>query len=243
MKVEIWSDFMCPFCYIGKRRFEAALEQFANNQQVEVIYRSFELDPQAQRDVGHDVHDMLAHKYGMSREQAKSMNDNLTAQAESVGLTYHFDTMILTNTFDAHRLAHFAAKYGRMHEMTERLLLAYFTESKHIGDHAALTDLAAEIGLDRDETARMLAGTDYTEEVRADEQEAAGLGIRGVPYFVINRKYAVSGAQQSELFLEALQKAWEEDRPLTVLNETGNGGSPSDEACADGTCAAPTPKS
>ncbi|MCR8634764.1 DsbA family oxidoreductase [Paenibacillus radicis (ex Xue et al. 2023)] len=237
MKIEIWSDIMCPFCYIGKRKFEAALEQFSNKSNVEVVYRSFELDPNSKRDEDHDAHQMLSSKYGMSREQAISMNGDVARQASAVGLTFNFDSMILTNTFDAHRLIHYAAQHGKMHEMTERLLHAYFTESKHVGDHEVLADLAAEIGLDRNEASKALAGQDFAKEVRADEQEAATLGIRGVPYFVINRKYAISGAQSSEVFLGALQKAWDEDQPLIVLNDPGCG--TADAACVDGVC---TPK-
>jgi predicted DsbA family dithiol-disulfide isomerase len=240
MKVEIWSDFMCPFCYIGKRRFEAALEQFSNKNDVEVVYRSFELDPNAPRDVNHSVHEMLASKYNMTLERAKAMNEDVAGQAQSVGLTFNFDTMILTNTFDAHRLAHFAARYGKMHEMTGSLLKAYFTDSKHIGDHEVLAVLAAEVGLDKAEAAKILAGDEYTKEVRADEQEAGRLGVRGVPFFVINRKFAISGAQPSEVFLEALQKAWDEDRPLTILNDPNN--NTADAACTDGICAPSTPK-
>jgi predicted DsbA family dithiol-disulfide isomerase len=236
MKVEIWSDFVCPFCYIGKRRFEAALEAFSNKNDIEVVYRSFELDPNAKKDVNHDIHQMLASKYGMSREKAKAMNDDLTGQATAVGLTYHFDTMILTNTFDAHRLAHFAAGAGKMHEMTERLLKAYFTESKHIGDHETLANLAAEVGLNKDEAAQILAGEGFTSEVRADEQKAVSLGIRGVPFFVIDSKYAVSGAQPTEVFLEALQKAWSDNKPpLVILNDSSQ--SATDAACADDVCA------
>ncbi|UFJ39594.1 DsbA family oxidoreductase [Brevibacillus humidisoli] len=234
MRVEIWSDFVCPFCYIGKRRFEAALEQFAHKQDVDVIYRSFELDPEAKRDANQNAHEMLAAKYGISLEQAKAMNDQMTVQARDVGLTYHFDTTIATNTFDAHRLSHFAARHGKMLNMTERLLKAYFTESKHIGDHQTLADLAAEVGLDANEAAKMLASDEYRQEVQRDEQEAVQLGIRGVPFFVINRKYAISGAQPSEVFLEALQKAWEEKSKLTVLNDADD--SASDAACADGAC-------
>jgi predicted DsbA family dithiol-disulfide isomerase len=212
MKVEIWSDFACPFCYIGKRRFEAALEQFANKDEVEVVYRSFELDPYMEKNVPYDVHDMLSAKYGMSREQAKALNDDVARQAKAVGLLYHFDTLILTNTFDAHRLTHFAAKYGKEGEVAEFLFKAYFTDSKHIGDPETLVKIAVEVGLDREEAASMLAGTQYTDEVRADEREAESLGIRGVPFYVINRKYAVSGAQPSEVFLEVLQKVWNEDK-------------------------------
>ncbi|MCU6792066.1 DsbA family oxidoreductase [Paenibacillus sp. WQ 127069] len=235
MNIEIWSDFMCPFCYIGKRRFEAALEQFPNKNHVEVIYRSFELDAHSERDVPHGVDEMLASKYGMSLEKAKEMNAGVAAQAQSVGLTFKFDTMILTNTFDAHRLAHFAAQHGLMREMTERLLHAYFTESKHIGDHQTLAALAAEVGLNQEEALQMLSGQAFTAEVRSDEEEAGKLGVRGVPFFVINRKYAISGAQSSEVFLGALQKAWEEDQPLTLLNtsdSTAEGG-----ACDNGVCA------
>jgi predicted DsbA family dithiol-disulfide isomerase len=237
MKIEIWSDVMCPFCYIGKRRFEAALEQFPGKNDVDVVYRSFELDPNAKRDVNQDVHDMLATKYGMSRERAKSMNADVAGQAEALGLTYNFDKMILTNTFDAHRLMHLAARHGKMSEMTELLFKAYFTDSKHIGDHETLAALAAEIGLDKSEAVQMLAGDEFTKEVRADQQEAVTLGIRGVPFFVINRKYAISGAQPNEVFLEALQKAWAEERPLTILNELNN--TASDAFCQDGVCTPP----
>jgi predicted DsbA family dithiol-disulfide isomerase len=235
MNIEIWSDFACPFCYIGKRRFESALEQFPNRDRVHVTYRSFELDPNSARDVNQNVHQMLAAKYNMSPEKAREMNQGLVGQAQSVGLVFHFDSLILTNTFDAHRLAHFAAKHGLMKEMTERLLKAYFTDSKHIGDHEVLTALAAEVGLDKTEVAQVLAGDTFAAEVRSDEQEANTLGIRGVPFFVINRKYGISGAQASEVFLEAMQKAWEEDQPLTVLNGSAN--AEADAACADGVCA------
>lgn len=211
MKVEIWSDFVCPFCYIGKRRFEQAMQQLPNREDIEVIFRSFELDPQAEREMKIDVHDLLAAKYGMTREQAKAANENVVNQAKAVGLTYHFDTVIPTNSFDAHRLTHFAAKYGKMNEMAERLFKAYFTDSKHIGNRETLSELAAEVGLDKEEAAAVLAGNEYSDEVRADEDEGHRLGIRGVPFFVINRRYAVSGAQPSEVFLEALQKAWKED--------------------------------
>ncbi|TGV07152.1 DsbA family oxidoreductase, partial [Mesorhizobium sp. M00.F.Ca.ET.186.01.1.1] len=142
MKVEVWSDFACPFCYIGKRQLEGALSQFPNKDQVEVVYRSFQLDPTMARDTNMDMHQVLASKYGMSLEQAKGMNDRVAQQAKGVGLDYYFDTMIPTNTFDAHRLAHYAATHGKMTEMKERLLKAYFTESLHLGDHEVLAQLA-----------------------------------------------------------------------------------------------------
>lgn len=236
MKVEIWSDYVCPFCYIGKRRFEAALQQFSHKDEVEVIYRSFELDPYIARDGNPNVHDMLAAKYGMSREQAVANTNQLTQQAKALGLEYHLDRTIQTNTFDAHRLTHFAASKGKRTEMTERLLKAHFTDSLHLGREETLADLAAEIGLDREEALRVLKEGQYAEEVRADEQEAGRLGVRGVPFFVINRKYAVSGAQPSEVFRNALQKAWEEDHPLIVL-----GDAPEGAVCTDEGCAVPVP--
>jgi predicted DsbA family dithiol-disulfide isomerase len=236
MKVEIWSDFVCPFCYIGKRRFESALEQFPHRNEVEIVYRSYELDPNSKRDLPGDIHDMLASKYGMSREKAMAMNFNVGEQAQSVGLTYHFDKMKPTNTFDAHRLAHFAGRYGKSAEMTERLLQAYFTEGSHIGDHDTLISLAAELELDRDEVAAMLSGDEGKAEVRSDEQEAAALGVRGVPFFVINRKYAISGAQPAELFADTLNKVWSEDHPLVFVN--GADGESAD-VCEDGVCGVP----
>jgi predicted DsbA family dithiol-disulfide isomerase len=236
MKVEIWSDFVCPFCYIGKRRFESALEQFPHRNEVEIVYRSYELDRNSQIDLPGDIHEMLASKYGMSREKAMAMNFNVGEQAQTVGLTYHFDKMKPTNTFDAHRLAHFAGRYGKSAEMTERLLQAYFTEGSHIGDHDTLISLAAELELDRDEVAAMLSGDEGKAEVRSDEQEAAALGVRGVPFFVINRKYAISGAQPAELFADTLNKVWSEDHPLVFVN--GADGESAD-VCEDGVCGVP----
>ncbi|GAA3399699.1 DsbA family oxidoreductase [Paenibacillus hodogayensis] len=237
MKVEIWSDFICPFCYIGKRRFEQALERFPHRSELQIEYRSFELDPRSKRDLQGDIHDMLSAKYGMSREQAKAANANVGEQAKSVGLAFHFDTMKPTNTFDAHRLAHLAGRYGKSAEMTERLLYAYFTESAHLGDREVLTALAAEVGLDREEAARYLSTEEGSDEVRADEQEAAALGVRGVPFFVINRKYAISGAQPADVFVDTLLKAWQEEHPLVFVN--GAEGAGSDGFCEDGVCAVP----
>jgi len=210
MKVEIWSDFACPFCYIGKRRLESALEQFAHRDDIEVEFRSFELDPNAKRDVDYNVNEMLARKYGMTVEQAAANNRNLTEQARAIGLEYHMDKSVLTNSFDAHRLTHYASQFGKRNEMAERLFKAYFTDGLHIGDHETLANLAAEIGLDREGALAALTGSDFSEEVREDEQFAAQIGVRGVPFFVLDRKYAVSGAQPTEVFLDALEKAYSE---------------------------------
>lgn len=180
------------------------------------MYRSFELDPTMERDVDKNMYEKLIEKYGMSLEQAKSNCRNIEQMAEEVGLNYQFDTMILTNTFDAHRLTMLAKSHGLMKEMTERLLRAYFTESKHIGDHTTLTELAVEVGLNRDEVAAMLASGDRGDEVRADQQEAATVGIRSVPFFLINRKYSLSGAQPTDVFVQALQKVYSQDGPFEV---------------------------
>jgi predicted DsbA family dithiol-disulfide isomerase len=211
MKVEIWSDIACPFCYIGKKKFETALEQFEGKDEVEIIYRSYELDPNAPVQAEQDVHDMLAAKYGMTREKAQEMNRNVADQANAIGLPFDADGMKLTNTHNAHRLAHLANKHGKMSEMTDRLYKAYFADSLHVGEQDTLTKLATEIGIDTAEVASLFTSDSYSQEVRADEQEAASLGIRGVPYFVIDRKYGISGAQPSETFLQALQKVQEEN--------------------------------
>lgn len=174
-----------------------------------------------ERDVGKNMYEKLAEKYGMSLEQAKSNCRNIEQMAAEVGLNYQFDTMILTNTFDAHRLTMLAKSHGLMQEMTERLLRAYFTESKHIGDHATLTELAVEIGLDRDEVAAMLASGDMSDEVRADQQEAASIGVRSVPFFLINRKYSLTGAQPTDVFVQALQQVYSQDGPYELDTDMG----------------------
>ncbi|TKI57217.1 DsbA family oxidoreductase [Brevibacillus antibioticus] len=239
MKIEIWSDFACPFCYIGKRRLEGALSQFPHKDQVEVVYRSFQLDPQMERDTDMDMHEVLAAKYSIPLEQAKGMNDQVTQMAKGVGLDYHFDTMIPTNTFDAHRLTHFAHAHGKMKELKERLLKAYFTESLHLGDHEVLAQLASEVGLDKEATLTMLAGNEYREQVQEDKQRGNDLGVTGVPFFVINNKYAVSGAQPGEVFLGALNQVWEEESAAPALKFVQNDEKKDEQSgdnCTDGSC-------
>lgn len=235
MKVEIWSDFMCPFCYIGKRRIESALEMFPHKDQVEVVYRSFELDPNASYKPDVSMNELLASKYGMSIEQAKAANANVTQQAASVGLTYHMDRVVPANSFDAHRLVQFATQHGKMKEMTERLFRAYFTDAENLEDKNVLADLAAEVGLSRELALAALESDAFQSEVRADEAAAANLGIRGVPFFVLGGKYAVSGAQPLEVFTDALDKAYREANPLVMVNESDS----NDGICADGSCDLP----
>ncbi|MBD2844208.1 DsbA family oxidoreductase [Paenibacillus sp. IB182496] len=232
MKVEVWSDFACPFCYIGKRRLEQALADSPHRDQIEVEYRSFELDPGAARDAGMNVHQMLAAKYGMPLEQAQTMNRQLSGQAAAEGLDFQFDRTILTNTFDAHRLAQYARTQGRAAELTELLLKGYFTDGLHLGDADTLLGLAKAVGLDEQEAAAVLAGDRYADEVRSDEQRAARLGIRGVPFYLLDGKLAVSGAQQAEAFRQALEQAWAEHTPPPAPLQAQ-----ADEACSDGLCA------
>lgn len=211
MKVEIWSDIICPWCYIGKRRFEAALEQFAHKDQVEVIWRSFELDPDAPAHRQGSLEELLARKYGMDRMQARAANVRLSSLAAAEGLEYHLEAAQPGNTFAAHRLLHLAAERGVQPALKERLLHGYFTEGAAIGDPATLLRLAAEAGLDPAEARAALEGGAYADQVRDDEQLGVDLGCEGVPFLVIDRAYGVAGAQPTEVLLQALQQAWAQD--------------------------------
>jgi predicted DsbA family dithiol-disulfide isomerase len=206
LRVEIWSDVVCPWCYVGKRRFEKALETFAHRDDVEVTWRSFELDPQAPPQREHTSAEHLASKYGMSLEQAEGTNAQMTELAAGEGLEYHLDRTRGGNSFAAHRLIQLAADHGLQDAMKERLMRAYFTEGEAVGDRETLIRLADEVGLDARET---LNGDAYADAVNADVELAHRIGIRGVPYFVLDRRYGVSGAQPAELLLQALDKAWE----------------------------------
>ncbi|MGG4488438.1 DsbA family oxidoreductase [Metabacillus idriensis] len=242
MKIEVWSDFVCPFCYIGKRRLEEALAGFLHKDQVEVEYKSFELDQNAPLNSGKTIDEALASKYGMTIEQAKEANAGIAQQAKSAGLKFRFDEMKPTNTFDAHRLAKFAKTQGKEGDLTENLLYAYFTDNKNLGDQDTLADLAEASGLERKEALEVLGDkTAYASEVRNDEEIAQQYGIGGVPYLVINQKYAISGAQRAETFTSALKKVWEEENPAPKLQDL-TGGLGDDAFCADGSCAAPNNK-
>jgi predicted DsbA family dithiol-disulfide isomerase len=225
MKIEVWSDFVCPFCYIGKRRLEQALEQFPNREQVEVEFKSFELDPNASLYKGKSIHEALAEKYGMSVEEAKRANEGVGQQAQSVGLEYDFEGMKPTNTFDAHRLSKYAKSVGKERELTEKLLHSYFIESKLLSDPETLVEIASSVGIGKDEALAVIQNPkEYANEVRNDEMQAQQYGATGVPYFVINQKYSISGAQPTELFLNALQQVWEKEgnQPkLTNLSSDG----------------------
>ncbi len=210
MKVEIWSDVMCPFCYIGKRKFETALAQFPQKDRVEIEWKSFQLSPELKTDPNKNINDFLAEHKGMSVEQARQMNDQVTQMARQSGLTYRFDKSVVANSFNAHRFTHFAKQNGKQHEAEEMLFRSYFTDGKNIDDYPTLISLGTEIGLDPAALKAALENGTYADDVRADIAEAQQIGVRGVPFFVFNRKYAVSGAQESQAFLETLQKAYDE---------------------------------
>ena len=216
MKVEIWSDMVCPFCYIGKRHFEEALQQFVHKDDVEVIWKSFELDPDSKRDYEGGFYAMLASKFNTTPEKAKEMNQRVIKMAGEAGLTFNTDNAIPSNSFDAHRLMQLGAKHGLADKVEEKVFSAYFTEGKHIGNKETLKSIATEAGLNVEDADKVLNGEDFSYEVRTDEDEAREIGVTGVPFFIFNRKYAVSGAQPAELFTEVLQKVWNEEHPVVA---------------------------
>lgn len=207
MQIEIWSDVICPWCYIGKRRFETALADFAQGDDVQVIWRSFELDPNAPQQYPGTLEDRLARKYGVSPQEAAAMNARVTGVAAEIGLEYHLENARPGNTFDAHRLLHFAAARQLGDRATERIMHGYFSEALPVGDRAALARLAPEFGIAESDALAMLESDAYADAVRADEARAAAFGISGVPFFVFDEKSGISGAQPVEVFAEALQQA------------------------------------
>jgi predicted DsbA family dithiol-disulfide isomerase len=216
MDIEIWSDIACPWCYVGKRRFEAALAQFEHRDDVTITWRSFELDPEAPAEREGDRAEHLASKYGMSLEQARQAEQQMTETAAGEGLEFRFDLARAGNTFDGHRLVHLAKAHGLQDEMKERLLRAYFSEGVLISDHDALARLAHEVGLPADEVRETLAGDRCSAYVREDERTAQGFGISAVPTFVVDRRMAASGAHPPEALLGLLNQGWETRTPVTV---------------------------
>jgi predicted DsbA family dithiol-disulfide isomerase len=233
MKVEIWSDVVCPWCYIGKRRFERALTSFAHRDEVELVWRSFQLDPSAgpsPAEPGQQVKHLAA-KYGRSLPEAQAMLDNVAAQAASEGLDFRFDLSRAGNTFDAHRLLHLALEHGLQDQLKERLDHATFTEGSPVSDHDALRGLAVEVGLPVDEVDDVLASERYADAVRADVAQAAAYGINGVPFFVVDGRYGISGAQPAEVVLQTLEQAWSE-RPALQFVAADGGDNCEGDACA-----------
>ncbi|MFD9004026.1 DsbA family oxidoreductase [Streptomyces sp. NPDC059582] len=239
MRVEIWSDIACPWCYVGKARFEKALDAFPHRDQVEVVHRSFELDPGRAKSDIQPVITMLTKKYGMSEAQARAGEENLGTQAAAEGLAYRTGGRDHGNTFDMHRLLHFAKEQGRQDELIQILYRANFAEERSVfaEGEERLVELAVEAGLDGDAAREVLADpAAYADEVRADEREAAQLGANGVPFFVLDRTYGVSGAQPAEVFAQALTQAWGDRSPLKLLDDGAAGGA---QACGPDGCAVP----
>lgn len=210
IKVEIWSDIVCPFCYIGKRRFEKALEQFEHKDQVEVVWKSFQLNKDLETDLSKSLNQYLSDAKGLTLDQAQSLNQQVSEMAKGEGLTYNLNRAVVANSFNAQRLIQFAKVKGKGDEAEEALFKAYFTEGKNIDEHSTLVQLASSIGLDSTETDPVLKEGTYAKEVNAEMEEAFKIGVSGVPFFAFNRKFAISGAEPVKIFVSALERAVEE---------------------------------
>jgi predicted DsbA family dithiol-disulfide isomerase len=204
MKIEIWSDVMCPFCYIGKRRLEQALEQIPGSEAYSIEWKSFQLDPDLVTNGKENPYEYLADRKGISYQESVKMHENVVNAAREVGLDYRFDKAVVANSLDAHRLSHLAKQHGVGNALEERLFQAYFTEGRDIADHATLTEFGVEAGIPQADIDMLFNGDQFLAEVQRDIAEAQQIGVRGVPFFVFDRKYAVSGAQPVEAFLETI---------------------------------------
>jgi predicted DsbA family dithiol-disulfide isomerase len=236
MRVEIWSDVVCPWCYIGKRRFESALERFEHRDEVEVVWRAFELDPAGPVEREGEYTARLSSKYGVPLAEAEAMVERMTRVGDDEGLDMRFDHARPGNTFDAHRLIHLGLERGVQDAVKERLLAATFTEGRPIGRTETLVEVAVEAGLDEDEARALLAGDKFAAEVRAEEQEARAFGITGVPFFVVDRAFGVPGAQNPDVLLDVLREAWAGGHAAVppgdeAVDQAG------DEACEGDICA------
>ncbi|MGY1986359.1 DsbA family oxidoreductase [Blastococcus sp. SYSU DS0669] len=229
MQVEVWSDVVCPWCYIGKRRLEAALEQFPHRDQVDVVWRSFQLDPTAPEGETHPTLPALARKYGTSVEQMRQNMAQVEQVAAGEGLEYHLADAVSGNTLLAHELLHLAAEHGTRNELKELLLHAYFEEGRSVFDVESLVPLGVRVGLDEAEVRAALTDRRYLAAVRQDSATAQSLGATGVPFFVVDRKYGAAGAQPAELLLQVLERAWADAHPLVTV--------PPAEGCTDDSCA------
>jgi predicted DsbA family dithiol-disulfide isomerase len=230
MKIEIWSDFACPFCYIGKTRFEQALNQFKHKDEVEVVYKAYQLNPAAPKEMKGNAIETFAKGHGMSVADAKQRFSMFVENAKTVGLEYNYDIIQMTNSFDAHRIAKWANQFGLEPKVTTALMKAYFTDGKNIADINTLVEVAKSVGLDPEKAKNVLNSEQYKEQVNQEIMEARQVGVQGVPFFVINRKYGVSGAQQTEYFTQVLNKIYEEETPIKTLDSDEAG------ACGDEEC-------
>lgn len=208
MKVDIWSDVRCPFCYIGKRKFEMALEKFPHKDQIKIEWHSFQLDPNLETTTEVNAIDHISKTKGISKKEAEQMHRHVTQVAKEVGLDFDFDTTIVANSFNAHRLIQLAKTHDLGNEIEEQMFKAYFIEGKNIDDHKVLIQIGISTGLDEKEIREVLSSDVFSKEVKKDEMQAQSIGVRGVPFFVLNDKYAVSGAQSPETFLDVLEQTW-----------------------------------
>ena len=230
MKVEIWSDIVCPWCFIGKRQFERALAEFEHGDQVQVVWRSYELDPRAPEEREGTYAERIARKYGLEVGAARAALSRIISAGAEAGIDFKFEQMRPGNTFDAHRLVHLAKERGIQDQVKQRFLEANFFEGEPIGRRDTLERLAVQAGLDAAEVGDVLAGERYAEDVRADERVAHSIGITGVPFFLIDDAYGVPGAQESTVFLDLLRRAWgETHREIEVAAPPG-------DVCDDDTC-------
>ncbi len=213
VKIDVWSDVACPFCYLGRETLKQALVEFEHADEVEVRFRSFQLNPEAPTEATQDVYDYLSAKYGITREQAISQNQQIVARGVELGIQFNMDQVQMTNTGSAHRLLHLALANGKQDELCGRLFKAYFTDGLNVADPEVLVQLATEVGLPLPTVTEVVEGTGFQNDVDADLNQARAYGITGVPFFVINEKYAISGAQPESVFAEALGKAWAESSP------------------------------
>jgi predicted DsbA family dithiol-disulfide isomerase len=232
MKIDIWSDVRCPFCYIGKRKFEHALSQFEYKDKVEVEWHSFELDPNAKTEPGKNAYEHLAEAKGQTKAWAMDMHQYVKDTAAEVGLDFNFDKLVIANSFDAHRLIQLAKTLNLGDEAEESLFSAHLIQGKNIADRNTLMEIAAEIGIAQEVVTTMLDSDAFADEVRYDEQAAQTIGIRGVPFFILNQKYTISGAQPADTFLNALKQSWQEHANQQDLDAaSGNSCSP-EENCS-----------
>lgn len=231
MKVEIWSDIACPFCYIGKTKFQKALDNFDHADEVEVNYRAFQIAPTAKKNTGLTMDQVLAQSHGLTVEKAHQLNLQVASEAKKVGLNYDFDHLIPTNSLDALQLTYFAREFGKTSEMTERLMKAYLVEGQDIGDYQTLLKLSKEVGLDSQQAGLALQENKYKSQIQEEREEAINKGLQGVPLFIINDKYTISGAQPIEIFTNALNEAWKEEKPVKESTEDSSGG-----YCENGVC-------
>lgn len=223
LNIQIWSDIMCPFCYIGKRGIEEALQNFKHKDSVTIEWKSFQLDANFIAAPDDNIIDHLAEKYRKDTDWAQTMIDNMTQNAKNAGLDFHFEKAVLANSFHAHRLLHLAKKYNLANELEELLFKAYLTDGKNVNDLDTLSKLGKEVGIDSEEIKQVLESNEYTKEVQQDIEQAQSIGVQGVPFFVFDNKYAISGAQPATTFLQTLERVWQEgnfDSKVTMVNTT-----------------------